>query len=104
MSPFELTSFHEQVEVLRSILKVLSPREALVIEWIYWEGIDRRTIANSVGVQRQQIYRLESQALIKLKHEYTKMECTDRTGNLVYECLINVPWIREMLWTYDDLG
>jgi len=102
MNPFKLVSLHEDIETLRNIIKVLSAREALVIKWIYCDGIDRRTIADSVGVQRQQVYRTESQALIKLRHEFVKYECTDKTGNLAYDCLMNVPWVRESLWFYDD--
>lgn len=75
--PIENLSHQEDLEYLRSILKVLDETELEIIEWRYGlnhkETLTQKEIAKMFHISRSYVSRIEKKALLKLYREFRKI-------------------------------
>lgn len=75
--PIENLSHQENLEYLRSILKVLDETELEIIEWRYGlnhkETLTQKEIAKMYHISRSYVSRIEKKALLKLYREFRKI-------------------------------
>lgn len=75
--PIENLTHQEDLEYLRSILKVLDEIELEIIEWRYGlnhkETLTQKEIAKMFHISRSYVSRIEKKALLKLYREFRKI-------------------------------
>ena len=75
--PIENLTHQEDLEYLRSILKVLDETELEIIEWRYGlnhkETLTQKEIAKMYHISRSYVSRIEKKALLKLYREFRKI-------------------------------
>ncbi|MDH3346577.1 MAG: FliA/WhiG family RNA polymerase sigma factor [Desulfobulbaceae bacterium] len=76
-TPHEIIESHEMTYIVGDLLEKLSEKERMVISLYYYEELTQKEIADILSVSEGRISQLHSQALIKLKVKFMKLNLVE---------------------------
>ena len=75
--PFAQMMFSERIDHLAALIDELTPREKLVLSLYYSEELNMRETAEVMGITEGRVSQLHSQALARLRREFTQRHGSD---------------------------